>query len=513
MNKKKFILIICIVIMIATSIGAVILKFSFSEIINFLKLIINKFLILYALVVAVYVFLDNDNPNRTLSWMLVLILLPYLGIVLYVLLGKNLISKRIIIKKKISNLSIEEIVAETQLDAVEFLSGESENNVVKTYSKTIRLLLKNSNSLLNVNNEIEVLTNGVQTFSRIINCLNNAKKSIHLNYFIIKNDELGNKIKNILIKKSKEGIKVRIIYDAVGSWKLGKKYKNDLRDAKIEVYPFYPVAFPVLTRKLNYRNHRKIVIVDGETGFFGGLNIGDEYLGKGEKLGFWRDTHLKISGDGVRELQKIFISDWKFVSGEKLDIDKLYKKSITKVSSFLQITDSGPDSIWKNIHQGYFSLIANAKSKIWIETPYLVPDESLKIALKTAALSGIDVKIIIPSKLDHFFAYWASRDNIEGLLASGVKMYTYQKGFVHSKILLVDGSAASVGTANLDMRSFGINYEVNGFIYGKETVLRLEEDFKQDIMDSTEVIYETYIKRNIKIKILEALGRVSSPIQ
>lgn len=513
MNKKNFIIMVCMVIIIATIIGAVILRFSFSEIINFSKLIINRFLIVYALVVAVYVFLDNDNPNRTLSWMLVLILLPYLGIVLYILLGKNLISKRVVIKKKISDMSTEEIIAETQLDAVEFLSGESKNDLIKTYSKTIKLLLKNSNSLVNINNEIEVLTNGVQTFSRIINCLNNAKESIHLDYFIIKNDELGNKIKNILIKKSNEGIKVRIIYDAVGSWKLGIEYKNNLRDANIELYPFYPVAFPVLTRKLNYRNHRKILIVDGETGFFGGLNIGDEYLGKGKKLGFWRDTHLRIIGDGVRELQKIFISDWKFVSGEKLDIDKLYKKSNIKVSSFLQITDSGPDSIWKNIHQGYFSLITSARSKIWIETPYLVPDESLKIALKTAALSGIDVKIIIPSKLDHFFAYWASRDNIEGLLAAGVKMYTYQKGFIHSKILLIDGSAASVGTANLDMRSFGINYEVNAFIYGKETVSRLEEDFKQDIMDSKEIIYEKHIKRSLKTKVLEALGRVSSPIQ
>ncbi|MBN2259396.1 MAG: cardiolipin synthase [Clostridiales bacterium] len=513
MIKKNLYLLLSLTVISIAWICVVIFEVGFSDIFNFFYILISRFFLLYAVIVAIFIFLDNDDPHRTLSWLMVLILLPYLGIVLYVLFGKNLRSKKVAVKKRISDMSIEERVAESQTDAINYFESVNQEWVLTQHKKIIKLLLKNSNSLFSFNNRIDVLTNGKATFGAIIDRLEKAEETIHFEFFIIKNDQIGNEIKDILIKKAKEGVKVRVIYDAVGSIRLGKIYKMQLKEAGVEVFPFYPVAFPLITRKLNFRNHRKIIVVDGSVGFVGGLNVGDEYLGKNEKLGFWRDTHLMIAGEGVQALQKIFISDWKFVSNEKLAGELLFKKSSYESTCMMQIAASGPDNEWQNIHQGYFSLIATAKERIWITTPYLVPDESLKMALKTAALSGVDVKIIIPSKADHFFVYWASRDNLEGLLEAGVEIYTYEKGFIHSKILLIDGIAASVGTANMDNRSFGINFEVNAFIYGKVTIERLEKDFIEDLEVSKLIDLEEYNKRNLKEKIFEAIGRLVSSVQ
>lgn len=276
---------------------------------------------------------------------------------------------------------------------------------------------------------------------------------------------------------------------------------------------FFPVLFPILSRELNYRNHRKIIVIDGKIGFVGGLNIGDEYLGKSPTLGFWRDTHLMIKGDAVFSLQQIFINDWFHVSKEHLSGDYLFNKQNYVGNKIVQITSSGPDSDWKSILQAYFTMISNAEKRVWITTPYLVPEESLKMALIASALSGVDVRIIIPNKPDHFFVYWASRDNIEELLEAGVKIYTYNKGFIHAKIFLADGKVASLGTANLDIRSLEINFEVNAFIYDEKTVERLEEDFMNDISNSDEIFYEKFIKRGIGNRFLESLGRLVSPLQ
>ncbi len=488
-------------------------RIGFIDFLGFLGNILSRFFLLYALVVAVFIFLDNDDPHRTLSWLLVLILLPYVGVIFYILIGKNLIPRRAAKKKKESDQLVEGKMARNQSDAIQYLSNIDSGRILSQHSQVVKLLLKNSNSLFTLNNQVDILTNGIQTFTRIFRAMNEARETIHMEYFIIKEDAIGNKVKEILIRKAGEGVAVRVIYDAVGSFRLSRKFKNDLKAAGVEIHPFFPVIFPVITRELNYRNHRKILVIDGMIGFMGGLNIGDEYVGKNPTLGFWRDTHLRIMGEAVHTLQRIFISDWKFVSKEDISLERPYKRMPYLGQSMIQIAASGPDSDWQNIHQGFFSLIATAKEKIWMETPYLVPDESIRMALKTAALSGIDVKIIIPNKPDHFFVYWASRDNIEGLLEAGVRIYTYERGFIHSKILLVDGIAASVGTANMDVRSFGTNYEVNAFLYGKAITRRLEEDFMVDLKDSKEIDYDVHLKRSIKEKTLEAFGRLLSPLQ
>lgn len=373
-------------------------------------------------------------------------------------------------------------------------------------------MLKNSESPFSINNEVRVLKNGEETFKAIIEALEDARTFIHLEYFIIRNDRIGKRIRDILVAKAKEGIAVRIIYDSVGCWQLTEDFFQPMKEAGVESYPFLPVLAPLLSRELNYRNHRKIIVVDGQVGFVGGLNIGVEYLGE-KDLGFWRDTHLRLKGDSVYSLQNIFLNDWYFVSKEELSGAFYFPKSLSYGDKVVQVTSSGPDSDWFTIHQAYFTMITTAEKRVWLVTPYLVPDKSLQMALKTAALSGLDVRILIPNKPDHFFVYWASRDNIEELLEAGVRIFTYEHGFIHSKILIVDDVCASVGTANFDIRSLEINYEVNAFIYDDEVVAQLVEDFNMDLKYSKEIALEEHLQRPYTERLLEAMARLVSPLQ
>ncbi|MTI71155.1 MAG: cardiolipin synthase [Firmicutes bacterium] len=465
----------------------------------------------YTIFIAIIIFIDNKDSEKTISWLLVLFVFPIVGFLLYLFIGQNMRKRNIFNKKENFRAKNLENIADIQLNAVNskdiFLD---ENDVIKR--KLISLILNNSKTPVTINNKTKVLTNGKATFKEIKKELRKAKEHIHLEYFIIKNDEIGNEIKDILIQKSKEGLEVRVIYDSVGSWRLGKKFLNDLKVAGVNVGGFLPVFLPGLSRELNYRNHRKIIVIDGKIGFIGGINIGDEYLGKDKYLGFWRDTHLKIKGEAVYELQNIFINDWYFSKEETLEGKKYFPKHKYYGEELIQISISGPDTKWESIMQGYFSLINYATERVWITTPYLVPDKSVKMALMTAALSGIDVRIIIPNKADHITAFWASRSNIEELLSAGVKVYKYTNGFIHSKVLLVDDIAASVGTANMDNRSFHINFEVNAFIYDTSVAKRLEEDFNSDLKNSEEFIYDEYKKRSIISKVKESIGKILSPL-
>lgn len=487
------------------------LNISTSPIYTWGKKLVTINFTIYIAAIAIVILLENKNPSKTMSWLMVLFLFPVFGFIFYVLFGRS-ISYRFRTRRKRmrdnNRLIRAADIQREMVDYVDLFHDESKLN-----SKLLNLLLKNSDTPFTINNKVEVLTDGEATFDKIISQLKLASDHIHMEYFIIRDDEIGGKIKDILIEKSKSGVRVRLVYDSVGSWKLGASYINALKEAGVEVYSFFPVAIPFISRELNYRNHRKIIVIDGKVGFVGGLNIGDEYLGKNKNLGFWRDTHLMLCGDSVYSLQQIFINDWLQASKENIDDDKYFPRQSPQGEVVAQVTSSGPDSNWQAILQAYFTMISTAEERVWITSPYLVPDESLKMALITAALSGIDVRIIIPNKADHFFVYWASRDNIEDLLEAGVKIYTYNKGFVHSKILLVDSMAASVGTANLDIRSLQINFEVNAFIYDSYVVKRLEKDFVRDMVNSEEIIYSKFVDRHIGYKFLESIGRLVSPLQ
>ncbi|MDF2548390.1 MAG: cardiolipin synthase [Anaerosolibacter sp.] len=476
------------------------------------EMLIGTVFTFYTIFIALVIFMENRNPSKTIAWLLILFLVPVVGFIFYLFLGQNF-RKRTIFKKK-RDIDFEKFqdIAKHQRQAIKDrdLFKDDESFVKK---RLISLILNNANAPFTVNNQSKVLTNGGETFEEITQALKAAKHHIHLEYFIIKEDGIGGVIKRILIDKAKGGIKVRLIYDSVGSWRLSKAYLNEMKEAGIEIHSFLPVYFPIMSRELNYRNHRKIIVVDGKTGFLGGLNIGDEYLGGDPHLGFWRDTHLRIEGEAVYGLQNIFFKDWHFVSKQQLPYDDVFFPKLPHFGEqLIQIAASGPDSDWESIMQAYFATISSAEDRIWINTPYLVPDESIMMALRTAALSGVDVRIILPSYPDHHMVFWASMSNIEELLRAGVKVYKYTKGFMHGKILLVDGIAASIGTANLDIRSFQINFEVNAFIYDKEIVERMEKDFYMDIEDSKELILEEYLKRPILEKIKEATGRLMSPL-
>lgn len=473
--------------------------------------VLGVLLSIYVVSTALVVFFEKRSPNKTISWILVLLLLPGVGIVLYLMFGQDF-RKRWRLKKKARNFPKVERTAEIQKQIVESIELFSQEQSLVS-KRLINLLLANSNSPFYVDSQVDVLTNGEETYEAMFDSIREAYDHIHLEMFIIRDDRIGNRLKELLIEKAREGVTVRLLYDSVGCWRLGRRFLRELETAGVHVAAFFPVLFPVVRRELNYRNHRKILVVDGMTGFVGGLNIGDEYLGASERLGFWRDTHIRLAGECVYSLQSIFAMDWAYARGEELNGDRYFPAMSRVGRSIVQIAASGPDSDWETILQAYFTMIATAEERIWITTPYLVPDDSLKMGLKTAALSGIDVRILIPSRADHFLVYWASRDSIEELLEAGVKIYTYQKGFIHSKILLVDSIGASIGTANLDMRSLEINFEVNAFIYDPNFVSRLEDDFMRDLAESEEIILEQHRNRGLKQRFLESLGRVVSPLQ
>ncbi|WP_425447535.1 cardiolipin synthase [Dethiothermospora halolimnae] len=513
-TKRAVASVTIIVIIISLILGLVFgikVTHIYGQIVNMLRKSFGLIFSIYIFFLGLVIFLENKNPAKTISWLLVLALIPGLGFILYLFLGQNIRKKYKFKKKKYNDFKhLEEIVdIEKEYLKQSRPFSDSESNVK---NRLINLLLRNSESPFTVNNKCKVLTNGNNTFDAIIKELKSAKHHIHMEYYIIKDDDIGNRIRKILIDKAKKGVEVRVIYDSVGCWKLSRRYIKTLKNAGVEIHSFLPVFLPVLSRELNYRNHRKILIVDGRTGFLGGLNIGDEYLGRDKKIGFWRDTHLKIEGEGTYFLQNIFLKDWEFVSKKYVSGREYYPELGYYGEELIQLTYSGPDSHWQSIMQAYFTMISNAEKKIWITTPYLVPGSSITTALISAALSGVDVRIIIPSKPDHLLVHWASMGNVEELLKAGVKVYKYENGFIHSKVLLVDEVAASVGSANLDIRSLEINFEVNSFIYDNEIINKLERDFKNDIKNSTKIKLEEYEQRSVFCKFKESIGRVFSPL-
>src|SRR5699024_3817070 len=304
-------------------------------------------------------------------------------------------------------------------------------------------------ALYSQNNSVQLFTDGMHKFTQLIQDLEQAKDHIHLLYYIIRHDQLGTKIADVMIKKAKEGLDVRLLYDDMGSRSLSRKYIKRLENANIKVGAFFPPKIPKVNFKINFRNHRKLAIIDGEIGYIGGFNIGDEYLGRSEKFGYWRDTHLRIQGDAVKTMQTRFILDWNQASRDHIPYEERYFIGGNKGDVGIQIVSSGPDQEWEQIKYGYSKMILAAKEYVYIQTPYFIPDESLMDALRIAALSGIKIKIMIPNKPDHMFVYWATLSSIGELLNEGAEVYLYQNGFMHAKTIVVDGKLSSVGTANI----------------------------------------------------------------
>ena len=474
----------------------------------------NILYVLYVLVIIatiVVIVYDKSDAAKAFAWIIVVALIPFAGLILYILFGRNHRKDKIFNRKEIKDLEQIEALSLRQLESIKNKESLQHQDVVDNL-EIITLLLNNNKALLTTRNRMDILEDGRATFDSLIEALHAAQESIHMEYYIFENDNIGSRIGDILIAKAMSGVEVRFIYDDVGSWSLSKRYIQKMRRAGIDVRCFMPVIFPWLTSRVNYRNHRKIVVIDGKVGFTGGLNIADRYLETKGKMR-WHDVHMKLEGDAVMMLQAIFVTDWFFVSDKQQLNDQKYFPP-HDVTDYLpmQIASSGPDSDWATIMQAYFAAITKAKEHIYISTPYFLPNNAILTALRVASLSGIDVRLMIPSHSDHKFVYWATCSFVSDLLKAGVKVYQYKKGFNHSKIIMIDGQLSSIGTANMDIRSFEVNFEVSAFIYDRRTTARLEEMFMEDLRHSVLINPKKWNRRSVPQKFVESFSSLFSPL-
>ena len=478
---------------------------------------------LIGIIITMNILLENRDPSKTLSWMMMFLLFPGVGIIIYIFSGRNIRKHKLFkAKKKTKNLSEKKLskhleylknIVKTQqmlLERKELL-GEDEGAIEE---RVINLLLRIGSFPYTTNNDVEIYKNGPEKFSRLIEDMENAKDHIHLEYFIIKDSCIAREIQELLIRKAKEGVDVKILYDDVACWrfKIHRDFLNELKAAGVKCAAFLPTKLPLLGGQLNYRNHRKIAVIDGKIGYTGGLNIGDEYMGLNKKFGYWRDSHIRIYGAGVHMLQMIFLIDWYLTTNEIIS-DKEYMPDLPHCGEVaLQVVGTGPDSQWEDIHYAFFSAISQAKKRVYIETPYFIPDESILKAIKTAALSGVDVRIVFPQKIDHFIVNIASYSYFDEVLDAGARVFLYQKGFIHSKVVIVDDEMASIGSSNMDLRSFMLNFEVNTFIYEKKTIEIIADQFYKDQEDSKELLRENFRTRNVVVRLAESISRLFSPL-
>lgn len=456
------------------------------------------------------VFLERKNATSAWAWLLVLMFIPVFGFFLYLIFGRKLSNKKLFIWDNKSKLGVKNAV-KVQLDLIKEGSFPIPEGL-EEYEDLLYLHLRNDDAIYTQDNDVEIFTDGNEKFDALIADMEQAKDHIHLIYYIIRNDNLGQRIADTLVKKAKEGVKVRFLYDDMGSRGLGKKYITRLKDAGVEVESFFPPLIPKVNFKINHRNHRKLAIIDGNIGYIGGFNIGDEYLGASEKFGYWRDTHLRVIGESVRNMQIRYILDWNQASRNTILYEDRYFESNPQGDVGIQIVSSGPDSDWEQIKIGYIKMIMEARDYVYIQTPYFIPDESLADAVRIAVLSGVDVRIMIPNKPDHPFVYWATYSYVGELLEAGAKIYVYQPGFLHAKTIVVDGKIASVGTANIDVRSFRLNFEVNAFLYSEKIARKLVSEYHKDIANSNELTWDVYKQRSLWIRFKESVARLIAPI-
>jgi len=469
----------------------------------------------------VIIFLEHRNPQSALMWLLMFIFIPIVGFVLYLFFGRNLYKTKLFNKKELDDKILLE-KAEKAHNQLIYKKLDIHKTDLYGFESTASFFKNSDNSGLSDNNFIERFIDGKSKFAAFKETIDSAEKYIHLEYFIIRNDELGREIVGLLAKKAREGVKVRAIFDAGGTFTIKKReFFGPLTEAGGDVRIFFPLKIPIFNTRIHFRNHRKILVVDGHTGMIGGFNIGDEYLGKG-RLGNWRDTHLRISGRSVADLQKRFIMDWNYAAKDaQIEVNdesfslyfplELYNKKFGE--SKVQIVSSGPDSSEHAVFYGYFNLVSRANQSIYIHTPYFIPGPTLYKALRFAIRAGVDVRIVIPSKADKPFIFYANHSYLGDLLQIGARGYEYSNGFIHSKASIFDGKVFSVGTANWDLRSFKLNFETNAFVYDEKIASEMKEDFLKELdTNCREITLEDYKKRPLHIKIYEGICRLFSPL-
>lgn len=454
----------------------------------------------------IHVVLDNRQPAKTMAWALVIWFVPVVGIVFYLFFGVNTRKERLISQRSLDMLS-----KRSMLEFVE----QRDLHLPEEYKPIIDLFVSENFSLPFKDSEVKIHTDGYSFFHALLKEIASAKDHIHLDMYIFEDDALGNMVRDALVAKAREGVEVRLIYDDVGCWNVSNRFFERMREEGIEVAPFLPVRFPSFTSKVNYRNHRKMIVIDGRTGFIGGMNIALRYV-KGTKSQPWRDTMLQITGSGVYSLQRAFLVDWYFVDRNLISNRKYYPHPSEESShneSLLQIVTSGPDTPYPEIMQGYVRMILAAKKYIYIETPYFLPTDPVLFALKTAAAGGVDVRILVPLRSDTKFVEWAGRSYLREMVKAGVSVSYYKTGFLHSKMIVCDDAICSCGSTNVDFRSFENNFESNAFIYDSKVAIAMRDMFLEDTSQSllfTDMPQR--VKPNILKRLVESLVRLMSPL-
>ena len=469
------------------------------------KFIIFGIYQLIVIVTIIHVVMDNRQPAKTMAWALVIWFIPIVGIVFYLFFGINTRKERLVSQRSMDQLS--------KRSMLEFV--EQKNLCLPEEHKPVIDLFVNENfSLPFQNNEVRIYTDGYAFFPALLREIAAAKDHIHIDMYIFADDPLGRLIADALIDKVHEGVEVKLIYDDVGCWNVSHSFLERMREEGIEVVPFLPVRFPSFTSKVNYRNHRKLIVIDGHTGFIGGMNIALRYV-KGTKTQPWSDTMLQITGSGVYSLQRAFLVDWYFVDRTQISDRKYYPKNIEPAfnTTLAQVVTSGPVTPYPEIMQGLVRIILSAKRYIYIETPYFLPTDPVQFALKTAALGGVDIRIMVPLRSDAKFVEWASRSYLREMVSAGVKVSYYNAGFLHSKLVVSDDSICTCGSTNVDFRSFENNFEANVFIYDEEVAVRMRDLYLADEQNST---LFTDIPKRVHPSFMKRLGesvvRMLSPL-
>lgn len=447
---------------------------------------------------------DNCNPIKTIGWILAFIFLPGIGFLAYIILGRNLNKKRSYFRK------LQKAMKKHGKPVFGFQSQEK-NDLMKKYDEQRIMLSHLSHLPLFPGNKIDLYPTATEKFHNMFQDMENAKDHIHVLYYTIAGDEIGTRFKDIILRKHREGVKVRILYDDIGCNETPKSYFNEIREAGISVAVFSPAVFPKMMKSVNYRNHKKIVVIDGEIGYTGGINVKDEYI-KGVDWGVWKDFHLRIQGPGAQGLQFVMLKDWFYESNEYINEPRYYPEVGNFGNNYLQVVTAEPVDEYANIMQGMSAAILRAKESVYIESPYFVPNETILNAIQMASLSGIDVRMVMPDKSDNMKVQYASNSYVQQILSSNVKVYRYQAGFIHSKLIVIDDELTIAGSSNMDIRSFELNFETNVFIYNKETAKNAKEIILRDMSDSVQINPEDWANRRTRDKFVDAFFRLFSPL-
>lgn len=480
---------------------------TLAELFPYANLVYNIAMVLYflmVLAVIVVILGENRNPVKSIAWVLVLVLLPLVGLIIYLIFGRSLKGMKLISRADLRELRrLNDFPEQVKLDP----------DVSEDSHQIMTLVNKLTEPHLFVGNSIDVFTTGQEKFDALLRDIQEARDYIHVQYFILEWDDVGKRLINLLMDKAREGVQVRVLYDYVGSFYTRPGVLKKMRASGIDVHPFLELTLTQFAFRLNWRNHRKIVVIDGKIGYIGGMNIANRYVIGDKKWLPWRDTHLRIRGEAVAALQYSFAIDWNYTTRQLLTTQTMrYTDPPKQQDNIVQMVSSGPAGRWNNISVVFLKAIMLAKQCVYIQTPYFLPSDALLKALQSAALAGVDVRLMLPRYPDSATLRLATASYIKECMLSGVKVYFYEPTVMHAKVVIVDDEFVTTGSTNFDFRSFEHNFEFNALVYSKEFNSQMKAIFENDMQQCTRLSMGKWKQRPLMQKALESVVRLVSPI-